>query len=147
MNFLEPRIGLKQLADLSRRLSTSLSAGVDVRAVLRAKPAARAGSGASRFEAMQHEVAGGSTVSDALAKTGNYFPKFFRELVRVGEESGHLSEVLRQLAEHYEHQLKMRRTLLAAISWPVIELTLALGVVGSADLGDGRHFAACRAKS
>ncbi len=65
-----------------------------------------------------------------MKETGQYFPEFFRELTQVGEQTGHLPEVFRQLAEHYEHQLKLRRVLLTAITWPVIELLLALGVVG-----------------
>src|SRR5262249_48200729 len=58
------------------------------------------------------------------------FPEFFQELVRVGETSGHLPEVFRQLAEHYEHQMKMRRSLLSSLTWPLLELSIAVGVVG-----------------
>jgi type II secretory pathway component PulF len=130
MTLFEPRIGLKPLADLSRRLATSLSAGVDARSVLAREAGAARGSARSRYHAISDEVAGGSPIADALGKTGNYFPEFFREVVRVGEQSGHLPEVLRQLAEHYDHQLKLRRIFLIAIAWPVIELTLALSVIG-----------------
>ena len=95
-----------------------------------AKPARRRGSARSRYELIRHDVAGGATIADSLRKTGNYFPEFFRELVHVGEESGHLPEVLGQLATHYEHQLKMRRILLIALAWPIMELMMALSVVG-----------------
>ena len=37
---------------------------------------------------------------------------------------------MRQLADHYEHQLKLRRTLSGSLTWPLIELALALSVVG-----------------
>ncbi|MBI3836409.1 MAG: type II secretion system F family protein [Planctomycetia bacterium] len=126
----EPRIGLKPLAALCRRLATSLGAGVDVRTVWAREAAAVRGPGHGRFSDVSTAVAQGTTIGDALKETGNYFPEFFRELVRVGEECGHLPEVFRQLAEHYEHQLKLRRLLLTAITWPVIELTLALTVIG-----------------
>src|SRR5690606_9021568 len=126
----EPRIGLKPLAALCRRLSLSMGAGVDVRTVWTREAQNAQGFGRRRFEAVSEGVAEGRTVSDALEDTGEYFPKFFRELIKVGEQTGHLPEVCRQLAEHYEHQLRMRRTLLASITWPAIELTLALGVIG-----------------
>jgi type IV pilus assembly protein PilC len=130
MSVLEPRIGLKPLAALCRRLATSLGAGVDVRNVFAREATNARGFGRSRLREVREAVAGGSTIADALGRTGRYFPEFFRELVQVGEESGHLPEVLRRLAEHYEHQLKRRRSFLAAITWPAIELTLALSVVG-----------------
>lgn len=126
----EPRIGLKPLAALCRRLSLSMGAGVDVRTVWTREAQNAQGFGRRRFQTVSEGVAEGRTVSDALEDTGEYFPKFFRELIKVGEQTGHLPEVCRQLAEHYEHQLRMRRTLLASITWPAIELTLALGVIG-----------------
>ena len=128
--FGEPRIGLKPLAALCRRLATSLSAAVDVRTVWAREASAAHGAGRRRFFDVSQEVAAGTAIADALKKTGNYFPEFFRELVKVGEETGHLPEVCRQLAEHYEHQVRLRRMLLASLTWPLIELTLALTVVG-----------------
>lgn len=128
--FGEPRIGLKPLAALCRRLATSLGAGVDVRTVWAREASAARGAGRRRFFDVSQDVAAGTAIADSLKKTGNYFPEFFRELVKVGEESGHLPEVCRQLAEHYEHQLRLRRMLLTSLTWPLIELTLALTVVG-----------------
>jgi type II secretory pathway component PulF len=129
-SLFEPQIGTKPLAALCRRLSLALGAGVDVRNVwLRETKNAHGGSRA-RFEKIRQSVAAGATISDGLAPTGNYFPEMFRELVRVGEQTGHLPEVFRQLADHYDQQLKMKRTFLSAISWPLVELGLALAVVG-----------------
>ncbi len=126
----QARIGTKTLANLCRRLAISLSAGVDVRNVWVRESGHAHGAARRHFGAISSAVARGSSISDALDHSGNYFPEFFREMVRVGEESGNLPEVFRQLAENYEHQLQMRRTLMSAIAWPMIELTLALGVVG-----------------
>ncbi|MGD9721388.1 MAG: type II secretion system F family protein [Pirellulales bacterium] len=130
MKLFESRIGLKPLAALCRRWAISLSAGVDVRNVLAREAANARGLGRRRLADMSHDVAAGSTIADALVPTGNYFPDFFRALVRVGEETGHLPEVLRQLAEHYEHQMRLRRNFWVALSWPILELTMALSVVG-----------------
>jgi type II secretory pathway component PulF len=126
----EPRIGLKPLAALCRRLAISLGAGVDVRTVWTREAAAAHGVGRRQMAKISQGVANGVSMSDSIKRTGKYFPEFFREIIRVGEESGHLPEVCRQLAAHYEHQLKMRRALFASLTWPLVELTLALGVVG-----------------
>lgn len=126
----EPRIGLKPLAALCRRLAISLGAGVDVRTVWMREAASAQGVGRRQLSKISQGVASGVSMSDSLQQTGKYFPEFFREIIRVGEESGHLPEVCRQLAAHYEHQLKLRRTLWASLTWPLVELTLALTVVG-----------------
>lgn len=127
----EARIGTKSLAGLSRRLAISLSAGIDVRNVWTRETSAAHGSTRRAFATIRDAVAQGTSFGDAIDATDNYFPEFFREMVRVGEESGQLPEVFRQLAEHYEHQLQLRRVLMAAISWPMIELALALSIVGA----------------
>lgn len=128
--FFEPRIGLKSLAALCRRLATSLSAGVDVRAIFAREAKTVRGFGHSRLEHIRAEVADGSSISDALDGTGEYFPEFLRSMVRVGEETGTLAEVFKRLAEHFEHQLSMRRALVKSITWPMMELGLALAFVG-----------------
>ncbi len=126
----EPRIGLKPLAALCRRLAIALGAGVDVRNVWSREAANAHGPGRRACREIADAVAAGGSIGDGLAATGNYFPEFFRELVEVGEQTGHLPEIFRQLADHYDHQLKLRRQLLSSLTWPMFELTMALGVVG-----------------
>lgn len=130
-NFLSPRIGLRALAGLCRRLSTALEAGIDVRRVLGREASGRGGGVLRRqLERIRERVDRGETVARGIEAAGDYFPPLFRDLVAVGEQSGHLPETLRQLAEHYEHQLELRRTFLSSITWPLIQLTVAVSVVG-----------------
>ena len=126
----EPRIGLKPLAALCRRMALSLGAGVDVRTIWLREANAVRGPAKRRYFKISDAVADGRSVGDGLEETGAYFPEFFRQLVAVGESTGHLPEVFRQLSEHYEHQLQMRRAFVSSITWPTIELTMALSVVG-----------------
>jgi type IV pilus assembly protein PilC len=111
-------------------MATSLSAGVDARAVWAREAGSTHGPGRSRYSEIRDSVARGNSISDSIDTTGKYFPPFFREMVRVGEESGQLPEVFRKLADHYEHTVQMRRSFWSSLTWPLIELTLALGVIG-----------------
>ncbi|HEV3340723.1 MAG TPA: type II secretion system F family protein [Pirellulales bacterium] len=125
------RIGLRELAQLCRRLSTGLEAGVDVRRVwTREKEGYVSPTLRRHFDQMVEAVNRGETISDALADTGSYFPPLFRELVNVGEQTGKLAEVLRRLAEHYEHQVRLRQAFMAAIAWPMLQLAAAVGIIG-----------------
>jgi type II secretory pathway component PulF len=125
------RIGLRELAQLCRRLSTGLEAGVDVRRVwTREKEGYVSPTLRRHFDQMVEAVNRGETVSDALAETGSYFPQLFLELVNVGEQTGKLAEVLRRLADHYDHQIRLRQIFMAAIAWPMLQLTAAVGIIG-----------------
>ena len=75
-------------------------------------------------------IAQGESLTAALDATGDYFPLLFREMVEVGEQTGHLGEIFAQLAEHYENQIMLRRNFRASITWPAIQLIIALAVVG-----------------
>ena len=125
------RMSLRKRAALCRRLATALTAGIDIRKVLaREAQQARNAAGRRRLEAVSSAIAQGESLTAALDATGDYFPLLFREMVEVGEQTGHLGEIFGQLAEHYENQVRLRRNFLGAITWPIIQLTIALGVVG-----------------
>jgi type IV pilus assembly protein PilC len=125
------RASLKELAQLCRRLSTSLEAGIDARRTWSREAEGRTSASLRRRLYPVHEaVQMGRTVTEGLAATGEYFPPLFREMVRVGEQTGKLPEVFRQLADHYDHQLTLRRSFLASLVWPMLQLTVAVTAIG-----------------
>lgn len=75
--FLAPRIGLKPLAVLSRRLGIALGAGVDARRVFAREAEGSAGLYRKPFVQISEAIDQGSSLKDALAKTGNYFRRCF----------------------------------------------------------------------
>ena len=126
-----PRMSLKQLAAFSQRASMCLLAGIDERTICdREVKNARGFAARRHLTTVSQMVNQGGTLSEGLAATGDFFPPLFREMVQVGEQSGHLGEVLKQLANHYENQITLRRNFLASITWPAIELFLAIAIVG-----------------
>lgn len=124
------RIPLKALADLSRRLATSLSAGVDIRRTLTREADNTRGSLRSRMEQLRDAANRGQSLTEALRTTGMYFPYLFRQLVEVGERTGHTAEVFAQLAENYEHQVQLRRNFIRSITGPMMQLCGAILVIG-----------------
>ncbi len=102
----------KPLAEFLRRMAISLEAGIDLRKALanearRSPPVLR-----SRVESIRLNIDAGWTLAEAFRATGEYFPRLVRELVAVGEQTGHLPEVLHQLTEHYDQQIVLRQTFL-----------------------------------
>jgi type IV pilus assembly protein PilC len=130
MSLFGPQIATKQLAALCRRMSTSLAAGIDIRRTMAREAGNARGSLARRLSVVNDHVARGGGLSEGFQSTGQYFPSLFRQLVDVGEQTGHSAEVFAQLAEHYEHQLAMRRSFLTSITWPLIQLFVAIATIG-----------------
>lgn len=127
---LEPRIRLKNLAALCRRLAISTGAGVDERKIWLRESQNGPLSQRNQLALVHDGLTQGDTVTEAIARSGEFFPPLFRELVAVGEETGSLTDVYQRLADHYDHWLQLRRIFLAAITWPMIQLLVAVGVVG-----------------
>lgn len=125
------RIGQRDLAGLCLRLATALESGVETRRVFTRESAGRAPAALrAQLEVVRQAVSRGYSLQDALALTGDYFPPFFHEMVAVGEQTGHAAETFRHLAEHYDHQVRLRRAFLQSITWPMVQLAAALGIVG-----------------
>lgn len=124
-------VSQKQLAQLCRRVGSSLEAGIDSRKIWQREATARSSPGLqSRLDQIYNGIARGDSLSDALQATGDYFPSLLHEMVAVGEETGKLPEIFKHLADHYDHQLQLRRAFLASIAWPVLQLSAAIAIVG-----------------
>lgn len=82
------------------------------------------------METIRHRVSSGDSVADAMQQTNGFFPQLACEMVDVGEHTGRLDETLLRLADYYDHVLELRRTFLLGILWPMIQLTVAVLVVG-----------------
>ncbi len=74
----------------------------------------------------------GESFSDACAHHPKTFPPLFSSMLRAGEASGALVEVLRRLGDHYERDDNMRGKIKGALTYPVIVLVFGvLAVVGA----------------
>ena len=74
----------------------------------------------------------GENFSDACAHHPKTFPPLFSNMLRAGEASGAMVEVLRRLGEHYERDDNMRGKIKSALTYPVIVLIFGvLAVIGA----------------
>jgi general secretion pathway protein F len=79
--------------------------------------------------AIRAEVNSGSSLGRALAMHPGEFPAIDRAVIAAGEESGHLGDVLNQLANDLEEQQNLREKLLSAALYPAIVSLVALAIV------------------
>jgi len=74
----------------------------------------------------------GENFSDACAHHPKTFQPLYSNMIRAGEASGAMVEVLRRLVDHYERYDNMRGKIKSALSYPVIVLIFGvLAVIGA----------------
>ncbi len=79
--------------------------------------------------AIKGRVEAGSTFAEALAEHPKVFDELFVQLVRAGEVGGILDTILQRLGAYIEKNEKLKRRVRGAMVYPVIVLTVAVGVV------------------
>ena len=143
-------ISNRTLANLCQSLGTMLNSGVPIQKSVQLSSQKTSDRRCQQVMVeVTQQIKQGSDLSSAFRKHGTYFPDLFIQMVEVAETSGALPEVLARLAQHYENLLRLRRSFLAAIAWPVIQLLLAifvvagliyiLGIVGQMALSQGNE--------
>jgi len=74
-------------------------------------------------------VQSGSTFSDALALHPRIFNDLYVNMVKAGEVGGVLELVLNRLSEFQEKAAKIKNKVLAAMVYPAIVMTMAVGIM------------------
>lgn len=78
---------------------------------------------------LQQRLRRGSSLAQALATEADCCTQLAVTLVAVGEESGELATLLEQLADYYSRQLKLRRFVQRAVTYPAFLLLASFCVL------------------
>lgn len=81
------------------------------------------------LQVIYEDVKSGIVLSEALNKHPKNFPEFFRSMVYVGEMSGKLDIVFNSLADYYEKDAALKRKVKSAMAYPIMLLTMSLGII------------------
>lgn len=124
------RISAKEMVGMVRMLAVMISASVPIPDAMRnisrqiKNP---------RFKVIladiANEIEGGSRLSEALDRYPNVFSQFFINMVRSGETTGQLSDVLNYLADQQERDYDMMAKLRGALMYPAV-IVVGMGIVG-----------------
>jgi len=124
------RVKLLEVSEVTRQLATLVRSGIPVVDALSAVSDQLEN---ELFKKIMSEVkrgvSEGSTLSNALAKHPKTFSTLYINMVGAGEQSGTLDVVFERLSEFMEGQVRLRSKLVGAITYPIIMMVLALGIV------------------
>lgn len=125
-----PRLSNHALAELCHRLGVESDAGIEIRRTWQREAESAHWRAQPYLAEVRDGVKSGKSLTASLAHAGRVFPSLFLEMVRVGEESGTLTQVFHRLSKHYRRQSQLERAFLAGIAWPVLQLVAAIVVIG-----------------
>jgi type IV pilus assembly protein PilC len=129
---LSKGVGLKDLAVMSRQMATMIGAGLTLLRTLtilseqtQSKPLTVV------LLKIVRDVESGTSLSDAMYKYPVDFPPIMINLVRAGETGGFLEDSLETIAKNFESEVKLRGSIKAALTYPVIVLIMAVVAVAA----------------
>lgn len=123
------RIRLDDLAIFARQLATLVDAGIPIVGGLDAL-ADQLENRALRevVVKLREAVDGGESLTSAIAKQSDVFPPLFVNMIKAGEVSGRLAEVLERLSTYFEKSAALQRKIRSAMVYPVIVVLMAIAV-------------------
>lgn len=123
------RLSLSETADWCRSTATSLHAGIPLKQTL--KRAAKEGRTPAQqvSQTILDRIELGDDVPGAMKHVANRFPPLLMAMVQVAYASGQLPEILKELERYFRFQIRLRRQFLAQITWPVLQLVMAILVI------------------
>lgn len=77
---------------------------------------------------LSDKIIKGASLSDAM-KTFDHFLKYEYFSIKIGEETGTLSKVVKQLADYFERKTEYRKNIISALTYPLIILSTAVLVI------------------
>ena len=120
-------------ADLSfslTQLSTYLKAGIPLADAVRilAKQSNKKNLKKS-FQQLVYQLLKGESFSDAMLMQGDLYPKLLINMVKTAEMTGDLPSILDDMAEYYTSMDQTRKQMKSAMTYPVVVLVIAFGVL------------------
>ncbi len=124
------KVKLRDLSIFYRQFATMINAGVSL---IRCLDVLEQQTSSPRLKELirdiEGEIEGGATLSRAMTKYPRVFSNLATGLVRAGEVGGVLDETLQRLAAFTEKDMDLRRKIKSAMTYPVLVMIVAVGIV------------------
>jgi type IV pilus assembly protein PilC len=121
------KVKLKDLAIMARQFATMIASGLSLLRSLTILAEQTENKELSRVLGLSRaDVESGQSLSSALAKFPRVFPPLMINMVRAGEVGGFLDQVLLQVADNFEAEVKLKGKIKSAMTYPVVVFCIAI---------------------
>lgn len=121
---------LQELANYTQQLTNLLKAGMPLTMALGSMgQIASKGISQDVSTRLRNDVMEGKSLSDAMARQPLVFTDLCVNMVRAGEQSGALTDVLQRLATHYSRFAEVQQKFKAALIYPAVVCTVGIVIM------------------
>jgi len=121
---------LQELATYTTQLANLLKSGMPLTVALNSMGHLQTkGISLEVSKGLKQDVMEGRSLSDAMAKQPVIFSDLYINMVRAGEQSGALVEVLRRMAEHFERFAEVQAKFKSALVYPAFVAVVGIGIM------------------
>jgi len=118
---------LQELATFTQQLANLIQSGMPLTVALNSMTHLESkGIDASVSRELKNEVTEGRSLSDAMARQPRVFSDLYINMVRAGEQSGSLVEVLRRMANHFQQFAEVQAKFTSAMVYPAIVICMGM---------------------
>ncbi len=126
---MQGNVTLKEKILFTKQLSVLLKSGVPLLQSLELLVDQFKGRLHSVLIQIKDEVKEGKPLADAMGQYPKIFDTIYVQLVRAGEASGKLDEILLRLTEFLERTAQIKSRIRSAMQYPIVQMVIAVGVV------------------
>src|SRR5579884_2839871 len=121
---------LQELATFTQQMANLLNSGMPLTVALQSMTHLESkGIPTSVSRDLRQEVMEGRSLSDAMTKQPVIFSDLYVNMVRAGEQSGALVQVLRRMAQHFQQFAEVQGKLTSAMIYPIMVCCVGIGLV------------------
>ena len=121
---------LQELANFTTQLANLIKSGMPLTVALGSMANLESkGIPAGVSRDLKQEVTQGRSLSDAMARQPRIFSDLYVNMVRAGEQSGSLVEVLRRMASHFNQFAEVQSKVTAALIYPAMVSVVGLVII------------------
>jgi type II secretory pathway component PulF len=121
---------LQELATFTQQLANLLSSGMPLTVALNSMTHLESkGISADVSRELKQDVMEGRSLSDSMAKQPRIFSDLYVNMVRAGESSGALVEVLRRMADHFERFAQVQSKFASALVYPAFVCVVGIAIM------------------
>jgi type II secretory pathway component PulF len=121
---------LEELATFTQQLANLLKSGMPLTVALNSMTHLETkGIPAEVSRELKQDVMEGRGLSDAMAKQPRIFSDLYVNMVRAGESSGALVDVLRRMADHFERFAEVQSKFTSALIYPAFVSVVGVGIM------------------
>jgi type II secretory pathway component PulF len=121
---------LQELSTFTQQLANLLSSGMPLTVALNSMTHLESkGIPADVSKELKQDVMEGRSLSDSMSKQPRIFSDLYVNMVRAGESSGALVEVLRRMADHFERFAQVQSKFTSALVYPAFVCVVGIGIM------------------